>query len=264
MDRGERRERKERSRRGGDGGRGGRGTVLERDMDRVADYWRKRGGGEIDGASEEFSRIVMPQMLFERDPCRSDLDCMSLGMTEWFLFERPLESGLTPLQSFVEDPPAGTPKAVLDRLRQVARTQFFSRFAIMGKNALTGVAALCDTRTDTCYDVLDRHLCANGRWQDGVIAERIAYVDGAWQLVGRLHLYDVAPPQPVTQEAPGEIHPEDQDRAGYWEAAGFYLRLLRDCIGIEGRYHRTLRVRTGFAGGHTGAGAGHGSPAAET
>lgn len=257
-------DRRDRRGRGGDGDRGGRGTVLERDIDRVASYWHERGTSDIEQASREFTGIVMPQMLFERDPSRSDLDCMNLGMTEWFLFERPLESGLTPLQAFVEDPPAGTPRAALDRLRQVARTQFFSRFAIMGKNARTGVAALCDTRTDTCYDVLDRHLCANGRWQDGVIAERIAYVDGAWQLVGRLHLYDMAPPQPITQEVPGEIHPEDQERAGYWEAAGFYLRLLRDCMGIEGRYHRTLRVRSGCAGGRSEPGAGRGTLTAAT
>lgn len=131
--------------------------------------------------------------------------------------------------------------ADLDHLDQAVRTQFFSRFLIRGKDRETGMVALTDVRTDRRYDVLDSHVCEVDRWQDGAIAMRIAQIDGLWRTVGVVHLYDRSCPADVSPDGPGEVHPEDLIRKPEVTQVSFYLRLLRDILGIEGRYHNTVR-----------------------
>lgn len=216
-------------------------ACVARDIDRFASYWQLRKFQFIDAVGDEFTRIVQPAASLDEGSSNEELFLVSLAMTEWFLFERPHEGGKTPLDLYVERRPAGVSAAALRRLRQVARTQFFSRFSIVSKCPRTCMAVLEDTREAVRYDVYDEHLCRVDRWRDGVIAERIGYVDGLWQLVGRLHLYDRAPASATAGDAPGDVHPEDADLAPYWERAGFYLRLLRDCLGVDGRYRATAR-----------------------
>lgn len=219
---------------------------VERDVDAMAFYWMLRKFQYLERVSREFSVIVQPRVLYSDSPARADIVRMNLAMTEWFLFERPYERGRTPLQLFVSRKPKGTPPERLDRLRQVARTQFFSRFSICDKDPATDVCVLRDTVTDRRYDVCDQHICEVERWCDGVIALRIARVDGIWQNVGGMYLYDVAPHAETAPDGPGAVHPEDADLAGFWHQAGLYLRLIRDLLGADGRYADTVRFRKGF------------------
>lgn len=223
-------------------------ACVERDIDRVARYWQLRKFQFFDKVADEFLSIVQPAVAFVDEPDPDEAVLVSLAMTEWFLFDRAYRDGRTPLECFIEDPPRDVRAASLKRLRQVARTQFFSRFSILSKDRPPGFSVLEDTRTGSRYDVYDQHLRDVDRWCDGVIAERIGYVDGRWQLVGRLHLYDRASDSLTAPDGPGAVHPEDGELAGHWEKAGFYLRLVRDCLGVDGRYRDTVRcVRHGAA-----------------
>ncbi len=264
-------------------------TDVERDVARMAEYWGERKMGWREEAAAEFERAVRPLAFFEEPPARDRIDAVNMCFTEWALFERPLRRGRTPLQLYVEaasedarevslcrlrqveqtqffsrfailgkdldrgiallrDVRTGGEYDVLDpflslcRLRQVEQTQFFSRFAILGKDLDRGIALLRDVRTGGEYDVLDPFLCSRDRWSAGTIAERVACVDGVWQVVGQARLYDHATPDETAHDGPGELHPEDADDAVLRDAS-FFLRLVRDVMGLDGRYAQTLSLR---------------------
>ena len=166
---------------------------------------------------------------------------VNMCFTEWVLFERPLREGKTPLQLYVETPPEGTLESTVDHLRQIDETQFFARFAILDKEPETSRAMLLDVGTDRRYEVCDGALCKNARWRNGTIAERIACVDGLWQVVGQVHLYDRADPDATRVDGPGALHPDDL-RAEDMCEAGLFLRLVRDVLGVDGRYAPTLSM----------------------
>ena len=100
---------------------------------------------------------------------------------------------------------------------------------------------LLDVGTDRRYEVCDGALCKNARWSNGTIAERIACVDGLWQVVGQVHLYDRADPDATRVDGPGALHPADL-RAEDMCDAGLFLRLVRDVLGVDGRYAPTLSM----------------------
>ena len=100
---------------------------------------------------------------------------------------------------------------------------------------------LLDVGTDRRYEVCDGALCKNARWRNGTIAERIAWVDGLWQVVGQVHLYDRADPDATRVDGPGALHPADL-RAEDMCDAGLFLRLVRDVLGVDGRYAPTLSM----------------------
>ena len=203
---------------------------IEREVARMAEYWGERREGWRDAAADEFERIVMPACLYgpEQDFRRPQM--VNMCFTEWVLFERPLREGKTPLQLYVETPPEGTLESTVDHLRQIDETQFFARFAILDKDPETSRAML-----------LDGALCKNARWRNGTIAERIACVDGLWQVVGQVHLYDRADPDATRVDGPGALHPDDL-RAEDMCDAGLFLRLVRDVLGVDGRYAPTLSM----------------------
>lgn len=216
------------------------------DMARVAGYWGARKDGWLDDAGAEFEHVVRPLALCANSPGPASglagVDAINMCFTEWFLFERPFRAGRTPLQLYVGNAPDCEDGASLSRLRQVEQTQFFSRFAIVDK-ASDGFAELRDVRTDRWYRVFDPLLCGRARWRDGTIAERIGCVDGMWCVVGQARLYDRAPPDATAVDGPGELHPEDLGDRGVLDAS-YFIRLVRDVMGVEGRYAHTLTLRT--------------------
>lgn len=217
-------------------------AVLERDIEVFACYWERRKERFLDEVWEEFSLRVQPRAICDAGSLPHDIAFMNVAMTEWFLFERAYQDGLTPLEFYVEHGLEGIAGDTADRLRQVARTQLFSRFAICEKDAASGRVELEDTRSRRRYDVYDPRLCEVPSWRKGVIAERIALVDGGWQMVGHVRLYDRAAPRPVTSETPGEVHGGDEAQMAFLAHMGFYLRLLRDTIGMHGWYRGETRV----------------------
>lgn len=218
-------------------------TAIERDIMQMANYWMIRKYRFLEAVADEFVRIVKPMAAYKTKVSKREIDMMNLAMTEWFLFERAFSDVGTPLEHFIAYPPNSTTHATLARLKQVAKTQFFSRFSILEKDAAAGVVVLQDTRDGAVYAVRDRHICAVDQWRRGVIALRIARVDGMWTTVGKMYLYDKAPFRGDVDEGPGALHPEDGHARLELEEAGFYLRLVRDVMGVEGRYARTLALR---------------------
>ena len=216
-------------------------TQIEGDISRMASYWGARKARWRDAAGIEFEKIVRPFALYSDAPSREGIDAANMCFTEWALFDRPLERGRTPLQLYIERRPDGVADLEVARLRQIEQSQFFSRFEIVSKDAASGCAVLRDVRTGRRYLVHDPFLCTNNRWQDGTIAERIGCVDDAWYVVGQARLYDHATPAQTEHDGPGEIHPEDRGDP-ILRDAGFFLRLVRDVMGIEGRYTPTLSL----------------------
>lgn len=215
------------------------GERVDRAVTVMAEHWIGRKWEFLAQANEEFSAFVDPAAYY-RD-CLSDREAafLSACFTEWVLFDRPLFRGATPLRAFIEHPVGDVSEDDLDCLRQIERTHFVTRFAIGRKHADAGTVEVRDVRTGLRYLVLDPHLCGVDRWRDGSISMRVACVDDVWQTVGRVHLYDRAPPGAYGQDGPGEVHPEDLVLRPEVASAGFYLRLLRDVIGFEGRYHQS-------------------------
>jgi len=207
----------------------------------MALWWALRKFQWLDTVAQEFVAIVRPAAVFAARPTARDIELMNAAMTEWFLFERRFGPAGTPLEEYLARSHRDVGEETLARLEQVAATQLFSRFSIRDKDRATGVAVLEDTADARRYDVLDPHLVGVGHWREGVIAERIACVDGVWQMVGTVRLYDYAPAAATAPDGPGAVHPEDADLADLWERAGPFLRLLRDTIGQDGRYRASAR-----------------------
>ena len=221
---------------------GALGSALEEDIAAMVAYWGERKRTWLDEAAQAFDETVAPFTYHVLDVTVEEILAVNLCFTEWALFERPMRSGKTPLELYIERRPSGVSVDALDRLRQVVATQFFSRFAIIEKDRETGMAAVRDMRTGERYDVLDKKLCSIDRWRDGVIAMRIARVDGLWQAVSAMRLYDAASPRATAIDGPGAAHPEDCERSPDTATMSFYLRLLRDTIGMDGRYTATFRA----------------------
>lgn len=220
----------------------GDSTNVERDVAMMAEWWGRRKVGWLDRAAREFGELVDPYAYYAVNPALDEIMLANMCFTEWFLFESLLQDGKTPLGRYIDRHPDGASDRAIERLRQVEVTQFFSRFEIKGKDAASGICDLRDVRTDTCYEVLDRRLCKRRRWCKGTIAERIGCVDDQWQLVGQVHLYDRALPQDTAVDGPGEVHPEDIGDGFDTARMSYYLRLLRDTIGMGGRYVSTVQA----------------------
>lgn len=221
--------------------------LAERAVRYMADYWVKRKWSFLNQANEEFVSFVDPAVLYKECLTEEDVVLINMCFTEWALFERPVRRGRTPLQVLADTPPAGMPEGFAGALRQIDESQLFSRFAILDKDRQAGVAVLRDCRTDRRYDVIAPRICSVDRWHDGSIGVRIGCVDGTWQVVGQVHIYDIASPDTYVADGPGEMHPEDYLRKPEAEFAGFYMRLVRDVLGIEGRYHQSARARASAA-----------------
>lgn len=211
------------------------------DIDAVARYWAIRKQELLADAASAFISFVEPAFLYDMPPF-IEPDSFNVMFTEWMLFEYPFRNGRTPLEEYAAHPPAGAKALHLDHVRQICETQIFSRFIIHDKDARSGMAALEDIQTARRYDVYDPELCKRARWRSGTIGERIACVDGLWVPIANTRLYDRAAPADTALDGPGFFHPEDRVRKPEAEHASFYLRLVRDIIGIDGRYRHTATI----------------------
>jgi len=214
------------------------------DIAAAASYWMLRKFQFLEAAQTEFETIVNPALSYAKDPDIREITAYNTAFTEWLLFERPYRHGRSLLGCYIDEPPASATADMLARLGQVVETQRFSRFVILDKNVATSMCALRDTQTDRRYDVYDPHLAEVGHWRDGVIAERVAEVDGLWLGVGQMYLYDVAPAGEVGPDGPGAIHAEDVADGLDTSYFSFYLRLVRDTMGADGRYTPSLNIRS--------------------
>lgn len=214
-------------------------SAVDRDILDFVEYWGERKACWIDAASSEFEDYVHPFAMRMRSPSPRYLAMTNIYFTEWVLFERPLVYGRTPLQLYIGRSARTLPEDSLDRLRQVEHTQFFSRFAIVEKDMAASRVRLVDVWTGSAYEVLDPVICSVERWREGTIAERIACVDGVWRPVGQARLYDRAPAGQSIQDDLGD----HRDVGSQGEKVGsYYLRLLRDVIGADGRFSDTLKL----------------------
>lgn len=204
----------------------------------MALYWEQRKDEFVEPGNVLFFGFVDPAEFYDEPPM---LGFETLGMisTEWLLFEFAHFDGRTPLEEYVRNPPETASESSLRVLGQVARSQFFSRFEILDKDMERGVVTLSDVYGSKRYDVLDERACKIQHWSDGTLAQRIAYVDGSWRMVGKAHYYDRAAAADTRVDGPGSFHPEDRILKPEAEFASFYMRLMRDLIGIDGRYRKT-------------------------
>ena len=154
----------------------------------------------------------------------------------------PYRHGKTLLELYVDEPPASLSPASLKRLEQVRDTQYFSRFGILDKDPANGMVALKDTRTDRRFDVYDPHIVQKEHWSDGAIAVRLACVDDVWLTAGQLYLYDIARLSDTAVDGPGAVHPEDLQDGFDTSCISFFLRLVRDIMGAQGRYVKSLNI----------------------
>ena len=214
-------------------------SAVDRDILDFAEYWGARKARWIDAASSEFEEYVHPFAMRMRSPLPRYLAMTNIYFTEWALFERPLIDGRTPLQLYIEQSARTLPEDSLDRMRQVERTQFFSRFSIVEKDVAASRVRLVDVWTGKCLrgprsgDLLDRAL-ARGHHR------RTHRVRGRHLVpVGQARLYDCAPVGQSIQDDLGE--PRDVGAQGE-EAGSYYLHLLRDVIGVDGRFSNTLKL----------------------
>lgn len=216
--------------------------TVEDELYEFARYWLLRKFQFIDVARDEFESVVEPVVWYEDRPSLERVEACNMAFTEWLLFEWRYEREKTLLELYLERKGGSLSAETRDRLCQIFDTQFFSRFKIAYKDVPTGILTLFDERTNKRYDVVDSGAVEVGHWQDGVLAERIACVDGVWVCVGQLHLYDVSPSSKVGADGPGAVHAEDLEEGFNTEHLSFYLRLLRDVMGANGRYSSSLNA----------------------
>lgn len=169
-----------------------RGKV-EDDVYSVYERWADRSAAYTRRARREFERAVDPLAFHLERPSLRSLMCVNLAFTEWFLFEFRLSGGLTPVEMTAGHPPAEMPVDRCLRLGEVARTQFFSLFAIREKLPESGEVRLLDLRGGGEYLVQAGELCRMRNWRRGAVMLRIARVGGQWIYVGRTLFYDRAP-----------------------------------------------------------------------
>lgn len=199
-----------------------RGRLTEAVGDDIADmaqFWMLRKFQFLESARTQFEVIVDPWLSYCEEPSQSEIMAYNMAFTDWLLFERPYYHGKTLLELYVDEPPASLSPASLRRLEQVR-----------------------DTRTDRRFDVYDPHIVQKERWRDGAIAVRIACVDDVWLTAGQLYLYDIARLSDTAVDGPGAVHPEDLEDGFDTSCISFFLRLVRDIMGAQGRYVKSLNI----------------------
>ena len=208
--------------------------LISRDMALVASYWADRDALRIDDAKNTFIELVDPEICRGGRPSFRKIAMVNMCFTEWVLFEYRISGGLTPLSAILECPSSALSDTSVRRLRQVAETQFFSRFAIIDKDSAAGFLMAEDLSSGEHYTICDPVASANSLWRDGSLAMRIALVDGVWHTVGQTRLYDRTSPRL------GERASRDNDTLARDRSC--FVRLLRDTLGQDGRYHASTRI----------------------
>lgn len=212
------------------------------DIAGMAQFWMLRKFQFLESARTQFEVIVDPWLSYCEEPSQNEIMAYNMAFTDWLLFERPYYHGKTLLELYVDEPPASLSPVSLRRLEQVRDTHYFSRFGILDKDPATGMVALRDTRTDRRFDVYDPHIVQKEHWRDGAIAVRLACVDDVWLTAGQLYPYDIARLSDTAVDGPGAVHPEDLEDGFDTSCISFFLRLVRDIMGAQGRYVKSLNI----------------------
>ena len=189
------------------------------DIADMAHFWMLRKFQFLEPAREQFEIIVDPWLSYCTEPSQNEIMAYNMAFTDWLLFERPYRHGKTLFELYVDEPPASLSPASLKRLEQVRDTQHFSRFGILDKNP-----------------------ASKEHWSDGAIAVRLACVDDVWLTAGQLYLYDIARLSDTAVDGPGAVHPEDLQDGFDTSCISFFLRLVRDIMGAQGRYVKSLNI----------------------
>lgn len=233
------------------------------DIDDMAAYWEARKERFIGAANDEFLGVVNPDAAYGDEPDERRLRCLSLCFTEWLLFERSIGTAGTLLSQYLAYRPRRAGIQALRRLAEVRDTQFFARFRVHGREPAEGLVELQDTGTERDYTVYDPHLARLHPWRDRAVSQRIARVGGAWIFVGKTRFVDRSPVPRGVRDPLGEgdgAADGQADGHGGAEAGSpqgmpawrrmavkpcYYLRLLRDVVGVDGRYSQGARFRCG-------------------
>lgn len=218
--------------------------LVERDIASVAKYWWLRKFQYLEHAQIEFELLVEPAIYRECEPSTDLIMLNNQSFSEWMLFDWVYQEGETLLERYIGKAPRGATEEHLDRLEQVAETEFFSRFIILDKEPENNIVLLQDIQSNRRYRVGDERASHVDRWRDGTLGMRIALVDGCWLHVGQCHFYDVASPEHTMVDGPGCVHAEDLEEQPWLEGAAFFARFLHDVLGERGRYSDTIKVRS--------------------
>lgn len=199
--------------------RGRLAEAVGNDIADMAHFWMLRKFQFLEPAREQFEIIVDPWLSYCEEPSQNEIMAYNMAFTDWLLFERPYYHDKTLLELYVDEPPTSLSPASLRRLEQVR-----------------------DTRTDRRFDVYDPHIVQKEHWRDGAIAVRLACVDDVWLTAGQLYLYDIARLSDTAVDGPGAVHPEDLEDGFDTSCISFFLRLVRDTMGAQGRYVKSLNI----------------------
>lgn len=224
--------------------------LVGRDLFMVFERWEDREAEYFDRSREEYERFVRPTVCYEEFPDPEVMKHVNICYTEWFLFEFLLARGMTPLELFVDEPPAGVSEACLDRLDQVAVTEAFSRFAIREKHLPGDRVRLYDLRA--MREVIVRLPVVNRRstWDDGTLSLRVARVDDEWVGVGKTLFYDRSPLVDEMEPGPGERDAccilaqadEGWHYVHHAPSSSYYLNFVHELIGIDGSCADSFRI----------------------
>ena len=199
--------------------RGRLAEAVGNDIADMAQFWMLRKFQFLEPARTQFEVIVDPWLSYCEEPSQNEIMAYNMAFTDWLLFERPYYHDKTLLELYVDEPPTSLSPASLRRLEQVR-----------------------DTRTDRRFDVYDPHIVQKEHWRDGAIAVRLACVDDVWLTAGQLYLYDIARLNDTAVDGPGAVHPEDLQDGFDTSCISFFLRLVRDIMGAQGRYVKSLNI----------------------
>ena len=214
----------------------GRYDDVNDDLRRVFECWGRRGTDYFARAQDEYEEAVMPLVCYSDVADPFEVEQMNLSFTEWFLFEFDLGNGMTPVERFVADFASTEPEERVRRLRQVAQTHRFSRFAIRDKDTVSGKMLLRDLRDGRERVVRAPVACRKSTWNEGTLSMRIARVEGEWIHVGLTMLYDRAP---VPLGSCGHEAPTALLRGRH---ESYFLSFLHDVMGLGGAYSGTMRL----------------------
>lgn len=230
---------------------------VSKDLEALFNRWYDRDEEYFERSRGEFELCVDPLVCYEEAPSVREVTQMNVCYTEWFLFEFDMREGHSPLELTAREGfPGKAPKDEalayrrLERLAQIADTQYFSRFSIKRKVPARECAHLVDIFTGEELLVHSPLICEKAHWGSGSLGMRVACVDGEWMDVGQSVFYDRAPIESCDIEAPEELEnrmemlrlPGGRSVLRRAASTSYYLNYLHDVIGLGGRYTESCRA----------------------
>lgn len=230
---------------------------VSKDLEALFNRWYDRDEEYFERSRTEFELCVDPLVCYEESPTEREIIQMNVCYTEWFLFEFNMRGGSSPLELTAREGFPGKGRGDearsyrrMDRLVQLADTQYFSRFLIKRKVPARECAHLVDLFTGEELLVHSKLICDKDHWGKGSLGMRVACVDGEWMDVGQSIFYDRAPIEECEIETPDELEgrtemmlmPDGRNVLRRAASTSYYLNFLHDVIGLGGRYTESCRA----------------------